>query len=466
MVWAATDSGFSGQRVVILGLARQGIALAHYLVDQGAEVVVSDLRRRNELADALDQLSGLPVETVLGGHPTTVLDAADLVCLSAGVPADTPVVLEALARGIALSNDSQIFLAACPATVVGITGSAGKTTTTALTGEMCRAGGRRTWVGGNIGRPLLLDIDMIEAGDLVIMELSSFQLEIMTRSVAVGAILNLTPNHLDRHKTMDAYTAAKARLLSNQSPREVALLGQDDPGAWALRSLVRGRIRAFSALEPVAEGAYLRDGMIVVRGSAAEQEVCLASKVKLRGSHNVLNVLAAAALADAVGVPVEAIAEVSRSFAGVEHRLELVREHKGIRWYDDSIATAPERMMAAVRSFTEPLVLLAGGRDKKLPWKQAASLVGERVRDVVLFGEAAELIQSHLAQCKPDNGSSRAWHLERVVQVEDLEQAVEVAASLARPGDVVLLSPGGTSFDAYQDFEMRGDHFKELVRRL
>lgn len=462
----AASSGFSGQRVVVLGLARQGTALAHYLVRQGADVVVSDLRPAGELQGALGELAELPIETVLGGHPPTLLDDADLMCLSAGVPTDAPIVLEALARGIPLSNDSQIFLTACPATVIGITGSAGKTTTTALTGEMCRAGGRRTWVGGNIGRSMLLDLDSIRPEDVVVMELSSFQLEIMTSRVAVGAILNLTPNHLDRHKTMEAYTAAKARLLQHQSAGDLALLGKDDPGAWALRSQVRGRLRAFSLGDQVAEGAYLRDGVITVSRADGEQSVCPADELRLLGRHNVLNALAAAALADAVGIPVEAMAEVGRTFTGVEHRLELVRERAGVRWYDDSIATAPERMMAALRSFVEPLVLLAGGRDKDLPWEQAASLVGERVRDVVLFGEAAGLIRTHLDRCRQRVETPAEWRLERVVQVENLEQAVEAAAGLARPGDVVLLSPGGTSFDAYRDFVERGDHFQELVRRL
>jgi len=462
----AASDGFSGQRVVVLGLARQGTALAHYLVQHGAEVVVSDLRPAEALQEALDQLAGTPIETVLGGHPPALLDGADLVCLSAGVPTDAPIVRAAIDRGIPLSNDSQIFLTACPATVIGITGSAGKTTTTALTGEMCRAGGRRTWVGGNIGRPMLADLDRIRPEDMVVMELSSFQLEIMTRSVAVGAILNLTPNHLDRHKTMEAYTAAKARLLGYQSEDDLALLGKDDPGAWGLRSQVRGRLRAFSLEDRVADGAFLRDGTITVSGSEGPEPVCSASELRLLGRHNVLNALAAAALADAVGVPVEAIAEAARTFAGVEHRLELVRERAGVRWYDDSIATAPERMMAALRSFVEPLILLAGGRDKDLPWEGAASLVGERVRDIVLFGEAAALIRSHLDRCRRRAASSDEWRLERAIQVDNLEQAVEEAARLARPGDVVLLSPGGTSFDAYRDFNERGDHFQELVRRL
>jgi UDP-N-acetylmuramoylalanine--D-glutamate ligase len=325
---------------------------------------------------------------------------------------------------------------------------------------MCRTNlqprGRRVWVGGNIGRSMLPDLEGIRPDDVVVMELSSFQLEIMSHSPHVAAILNLTPNHLDRHKTMERYTAAKARILHFQTETGIAVLGRDDPGAWSMRDQVRGRLRLFSAQTPVERGAFVQGGLIRLRNDDGESEVCLVSKVRLRGAHNVLNVLAAVALADAAGVSVSSMAEVARTFAGVEHRLELVRELDGVQWFDDSIATAPERLMAALRAFDRPIVLLAGGRDKDLPWAEAAALIAERVRDVVLFGEAAGLIHDHLDLSR----------LHSVIQVDGLDAAVEAAARLARPGDVVLLSPGGTSFDAYQDFAQRGDHFRALVQRL
>jgi UDP-N-acetylmuramoylalanine--D-glutamate ligase len=461
---------------VILGLARQGVALARHLAQHGADVVVSDLLPAGQLGEALDQLAGLSLEVVLGGHPSSLLDGTDLFCLSGGVPADAPIVRQAIARGIPLSNDSQIFLEECPATVIGITGSAGKTTTTAMLGEMCRQGHstdeRRIWVGGNIGRSMLPDLDEIGPGDLVVMELSSFQLEIMTKSTPVAAVLNLTPNHLDRHRTMKAYSAAKARLLQHQPVDGIALLGQDDPGVCGLRNLVRGRLRMFSLEDSVADGAFLRDNVITLRGPEGEQPVCRRDELRLLGQHNTLNALAAAALADSVGIPAAAIAEVARTFAGVEHRLELVRELAGVRWFDDSSATAPERMMRAIRSFDAPIVLLAGGRDKDLPWSEAAALIRERVRDLVLFGQAADLIRAQLDKVgvvMPDAqaGEPKRDHRRgRIVQVGGLAQAVKEAARLARPGDIVLLSPGGTSFDAYQDFVERGDHFQAMVREL
>jgi UDP-N-acetylmuramoylalanine--D-glutamate ligase len=303
---------------------------------------------------------------------------------------------------------------------------------------------------------MLPDLEHIQPDDLVVMELSSFQLEIMTVGTAVAAILNITPNHLDRHKTMQVYTAAKARLLEHQNANGVAVLGRDDPGAWQLRDKAAGRLRSFSLSRPVPDGAYLQDQTITLCGPAGERAVCQTAELQLLGQHNVLNVLAATALADSAGVPLDAIRQAACTFSGVEHRLELVREYGGARWYNDSMATAPERMLAALRSFEEPLVLLAGGRDKDLPWDEAGEFIGKRVRDVVLFGEAAELIRQHLNPAE----------LEQIVHVITMEEAVLAAAKLARPGDVVLLSPGGTSFDAYQDFAERGDHFKQLVRDL
>ncbi|MCK4451596.1 MAG: UDP-N-acetylmuramoyl-L-alanine--D-glutamate ligase, partial [Anaerolineae bacterium] len=395
-------------RVVILGLARQGTALARFLALAGAEVTVSDLQDEAALADYLAELADLPIRYVLGEHPLSLLDEADLLCLSGGVPVDVPIVVEAQRRGILLSNDAQIFLEQCPASVIGITGSAGKTTTTALVGEMCRAAGLRTWVGGNIGNPLIADLDQIRPGDWVVMELSSFQLEVMTVSPHIAAVLNVTPNHLDRHKTMEAYIAAKRNIVAHQRPEEFALLGYDDANARALALETAAHLLWFSGGAEVDEGAFRTNGELTLRlgdapsprrpelveGSkgSVDRVICQASEVRLRGRHNLLNVLAASALAGLAGVSVEAMRQVATTFTGVEHRLELVRELNGVCWYDDSIATAPERSLAALRSFEESIVLLAGGRDKKLPWGEFADETVRRVRHLVTFGEAGPMI--------------------------------------------------------------------------
>ena len=479
------ESELVGKQALILGLARQGTALARFLAQAGAEVTVSDLRDETVLADRMAELAGLPIRYVLGGHPLSLLDRADVVCLSGGVPVDLPIVVEARRRSIPLSNDAQLFLERCPARVIGITGSAGKTTTTALVGEMCRAAGLRTWVGGNIGNPLIADLGRMRPGDWVVIELSSFQLELMTASPHVAAVLNITPNHLDRHKTMDAYIAAKRNIVAHQRAEDFALLGYNDANARALALETAAHLLWFSAGAEVDEGAFKTNGELTLRlGSgpgpsrgAGDRVICQTSEVRLRGRHNLLNVLAACVLAGVAGVPVESMRQVAATFAGVEHRLELVREMNGVSWYDDSIATAPERSLAALRSFEEPIVLLAGGRDKDLPWEEFAGETVQRVRRLVTFGEAgpmiAEIVETRLAQGQEAGGREQEAGgprqevaLESITQVETLEEAVDAAARLARSGDVVLLSPGGTSFDAFRDFAERGDRFKELVQQL
>ena len=461
----ALDQGekLKDKHIVILGLARQGTALARFLTEAGAEVTVSDLQSEEVLADQLQELSNMPIRYVLGGHPISLLDEADVLCLSGGVPVDIPIVEEALERGIPLSNDAQVFLDNCPAPVIGITGSAGKTTTTALVGRMCRLAGLRTWVGGNIGNPLIADLAAIEPRDRVVMELSSFQLELMTTSPQIAAVLNITPNHLDRHKTMEAYIAAKKNIVTHQSAEDSAVLGYDDANARALALETPAHLVFFSNGAEVEAGAFKTNGELTLRVAGVDREICEASDVKLLGDHNLSNVLAASALAALAGVPLEAIRGVATTFTGVEHRLELVRDVDGARWYNDSIATAPERSLAAMRSFEEPIVLLAGGRDKDLPWDEFVEEVLGRVRRLITFGEAGQMIARMVESARESSGETM---LGEVTRVGTLEEAVEEAARAARSGDVVLLAPGGTSFDAFRDFAERGERFKELVQAL
>ena len=463
------DDSLRGKHVIVMGFARQGRALARWLPSIGARVTVTDRRDKAAFGDVLAPYRQAGVRFVLGEHPPELLDDADLLCVSGGVPLTAPLVQEAVRRGIPVSNDAQLFLERCSAPVIGITGSAGKTTTTTLVGEMCRADGRVTYVGGNIGDVLLDVLPQITPADTVVMELSSFQLELMTISPHCGAILNITPNHLDRHGTMDAYTAAKARLIRFQGPDDVAILGLDDPGSAALQEVVPGRVFGFSARTQPPDGAYLDGERVMLIGGASPDgvpcPVVTREAIPLRGDHNVLNVLAACAIAGAVGVSVEAMRRAVTTFTGVPHRLEVVRVVDGVMWVNDSIATAPERVIAAVRSYTEPLVLLLGGRDKKLPWEPLIALAVQKARAVVTFGEHGTAISAMLRAALA-NAEDGRLDISRLRTVDTLEEAVQVAAELARPGDVVLLSPGGTSYDAYTDFEERGAHFRALVADL
>lgn len=453
---------WKGTRVLILGAARQGLALARWLDHHGSIVTLSDSRHADELSSAQASLVNTKVTWALGGHPLELLDKTDVLCLSGGVPLTLPIVQEAVKRSIPLSNDSQIFMEVVPCKTIGITGSAGKTTTTTLVGEMAKLMyGKRAFVGGNIGDPLINYVDEMQADDLAIMELSSFQLDQMTISPNIAAILNITPNHLDRHGTMEAYTNAKARILEFQSVDDTAILGRDDAGAWNLRNRVQGKLFEFSLrdLEEGLNGTYLHDGLLSLRDGFAYVPLMLREKVQLRGDHNIANVLAAFAIGHAAGFKLDAMLEAVEEFRGVPHRLELVRELNGVRWYNDSIATAPERSMAAVHAFDEPIVLMLGGRDKNLPWGELARLICERVDHLVVFGEAGEMIQKTVTGI----GGGRSVDVRRA---EGLKDAVVLAAEAASAGDVVLLSPGGTSYDEFKDFAERGEAFRKWVQEL
>lgn len=454
---------WNGKRVLILGAARQGLALARWLSIHGADVTLSDMRSEDDLRVAHESLAEFGITWALGGHPLELLDTTDVLCLSGGVPLTLPIVADAVSRGIPLSNDSQIFMEVVPCKTIGITGSAGKTTTTTLVGNMAKiAYGEPAYVGGNIGDPLINYVDNMKTGDVAIMELSSFQLDQMNISPNIAAILNITPNHLDRHGTMEAYKAAKARILEFQSKDDVAVLGHDDKGTWNLRNNVNGKLLTFSMndLEEGFDGAYLHDGLLNLRDGNAYLPLILREKIQLRGDFNVQNVLAAFAIGHAAGFPLDAMLEAVEDFRGVPHRLELVRELNGVRWYNNSIATAPERTIAVIRAFDEPIVLLLGGRDKDLPWEELMQLVNERVDHVVLFGEAAEKIEKTVAGLGSD---AKRFSIERV---NGLQEAVLKAAEIAEAGDVVLFSPGGTSFDEFIDFAERGERFTAWAHEL
>jgi len=458
---------WTGKRVLILGAARQGQALARWLAKHGASVTLSDQRSETELKPARQALADLPIEWIPGGHPLELLDKADVLCLSGGVPLTIPIVVEAKQRGIPLSNDTQIFMEVAPCKTVGITGSAGKTTTTALLGKMAEASYAEhvghAWTGGNIGDPLINYVDEMQPSDLAILEISSFQLDQMSISPNVAAVLNVTPNHLDRHGTMEAYTAAKARILDFQNKEDVAVLGRDDPGAWNLREHVKGKLLSFglSNLPIEQSGAYVSDRLYHLRDGNVYILLPIQNAIHLRGNHNRLNVLAAITIGYAAGLNLDTMLEAVDDFRGVPHRLELVRELHGVQWYNDSIATAPERTMAAIRSFDEPIVLMLGGKDKDLPWDDLAALVRERVDHVVVFGQAAEKILGALD--KPGSGEKRPYSVQRS---DGLQEAVSLAAEVAESGDVVLLAPGGTSFDEFSDFAERGDRFRKWVQEL
>jgi UDP-N-acetylmuramoylalanine--D-glutamate ligase len=470
----AVSVQWKGKKICVIGAARQGLALTRFFLLHGADVVMTDRSESAAMQPVIDQMTAWQdarqpqgnLSWQMGSHPTDMLENLDILCVSGGVPLNLPIIEEARRRDIPLTNDSELFMQSVQGQVIGISGSAGKTTTTALLGKIATDALENTdhkvLVGGNIGTPLIEQVEDIRPEDVVVMELSSFQLELMKTVPSVAAILNITPNHLDRHGTMEAYTAAKANLFRWQKPDDWAIINHEDPGANALRAIIPGRWASFG-FRPVAGShpqTYQSGNQIFLSTGTQEVELLNINEILLRGRHNILNVMAALLLAHCAQIPLNRIRESVNTFTGVPHRLEYVREHKGVQWYNDSIATTPERSMAAIRSFSEPLVLLLGGRDKDLPWEHLANLVHRRVHDVILFGEGAQLIEPVLRR------THSATSLVKIHACPTMQEAIAFANKVAQAGDVVLLSPGGTSFDEFKDFAERGERFKEWVHQI
>ncbi len=447
---------FAGKRVVVVGLAREGVSLVRFLAGVGAAVTANDHATADSLAPALALLDEVPVRFVLGEHPAELFTNSDFVFVSPGVPLQMSPLVEAEKLGVPISSETQLFFELCPGSMVGITGSSGKTTTTTLVGEMLRTAGFPTHVGGNIGVPLLERLDQIGPEEWVVLEMSSFQLERLPYSPRIATILNITPNHLDRHSDMESYVTAKANILRHQRPGDRAVLNADDVVTAGL-STVEPPI--WFSLEHPVDGSYLEGDRIVLGGGVTATTVCRVTDVRLRGRHNLSNVVAAVAVASAAGVPTGAMAAVISRFRGVPHRLEIVSEINGVTYCNDSIATAPERSMASIRSFDEPVILIAGGRDKHLPMDEWAELIRRRVRALVLLGESSDLIERAVLAAPGPAAPP-------IYRAGSMEEAVGLASRVALPGDVVLLAPGGTSFDMFKDFEERGERFVGLVREL
>ncbi|MHB1130789.1 MAG: UDP-N-acetylmuramoyl-L-alanine--D-glutamate ligase [Chloroflexota bacterium] len=449
----------NGLKATLIGLGtRTNVALARFLVAKGAQVTLSDRKPAEQLAQEIALLGGLPVRLALGGNLVEDTLGADVVFVTPGAPRDLPAVIAAAERGIPISSEIELLFALCQAPIVAITGSSGKSTTTTLVGEILKATGQRVHVGGNLGTPLIDRVDELGQGDTVVLELSSFQLEGMRSSPHVAAILNITPNHLDRHPSMEHYAESKRNIIRYQRRDDWAVLGyaNDVTRAYGADCVAR---RLYFGVDPVeGEGAFSDGGAVWLRLNGQTLRVLDVAEIQLRGRHNLENVTAAVAISAAAGATTAAMRRAIAQFTGIEHRLEPVREVEGVRFVNDSIATAPERTTAALHAFDEPVVLLAGGRDKHLPLDEFAQLIRQRVRALVLFGEAAELLDAAMRR----NGAPPP----PIHRVGDLAQAVALGAALARPGDVVLLSPAFTSYDHFRDFEERGREFKRLVREL
>lgn len=455
-------TNWQGKTILVIGAARQGLAATRFLASHGSKVILTDTRPEQDFNDHIHKLKDLPVKFVFGGHPSELLKKVDGICVSGGVPLDIPLIIQAQKMNIPLTNDAQIFLDMVKAKVIGVTGSAGKTTTTVLIGEIAKSdfsSNHKVWIGGNIGNPLIDSVEDIHPEDWVVMELSSFQLELMHTSPFIAVVLNITPNHLDRHKTMQAYTAAKANILKYQKSTDLAILNRDDPGSINLNNSVVGKISSFGSQKPDRNsiGTFIEKNSIMYFDGRTATKIMPVNSVQLLGQHNLINALAACAVGIAAGFSESAMQKGIHCVEEIPHRLELIHESDGVRWYNDSIATAPERVIAAVEAISGSLVLLLGGRDKDLPWNELAAVLHERKPKVIVFGEAGTMIKEVLLEFEGDAPKYP------IFQANNLSNAVKKASMVADFNDSVLLSPGGTSFDEFPNFEERGNLFKKLV---
>ena len=456
-----TQHAYRGQTVLVVGAARSGAAAAEFLLAQGARVVLTDMREEPALPVSLDLLrrrarsSGMLV-LELGGHQAESFRHCDFVVVSPGVPLAQPLFEESRGAGIPILAEVELAWRHLQGKIVAITGSNGKTTTTTLVAELLRGAGLRAHAAGNIGAPLISMAASSTPEDIYAVELSSFQLEaIHDFHPFVAAILNLTPDHMDRYRDLDAYIGAKQRIFMNQGHADFAVLNQDDPRTAAMAAQVSSAPVLFSRRQETARGAFVRNGRLIHRDDAGERDLFGVGEIRLKGSHNLENVLAACSMAILAGAPPAGLAEVIRNFQGVEHRLEFVAEIAGVQYFNDSKATNVDAAIKSLEAFDSNILLIAGGRDKGGDFRPLRPLVEQRVKHLIVIGEAAGKIRSALAGCSVDIRSAGG-----------MDDAVALAARMASPGDIVLLAPACASFDMFRNYEHRGQIYKEAVRSL
>src|SRR5271165_5474936 len=449
----------NGKRVLVVGLGKSGVASAIFLKQHGARVTVSDTKSGDELRNEIPALldHGITVET--GGHGERTFRGQDLIVVSPGVPVDAPPLVQARSLGETVIGEIELAAQFLPGPIVAITGSNGKTTTTTLAGEIMTSAGFPTLVGGNIGTPAISLAERAKPETIIVLEVSSFQLEtIQIFRPKVAVVLNVTPDHLDRHRTFDVYVNAKARIFENQQGSDFAVLNADDPTCVSMATRTRAQVFWFSRQKEVQQGAWVHDGNILFRDRTGQKEILQVSEIPLKGAHNLENVLAAVCAGALMGCAPGKIRQAVQDFKAVEHRLEFVATINGVDYYNDSKATNVDATIKALESFPANIHLILGGKDKGSDYSVLNDLLRQRVKRVYTIGAAAAKIESQIVS--PKGGGAE------VVHAETLENALRKASAAAQPGDVVLLAPACASFDQFKSYEHRGKMFKDIVRGL
>ena len=448
-------SSLRNKTVAVIGIGVSNRPLIELLLSRGVAVTACDKKDRATLGALAEELVGKGCRLRLG--PDYLKDLTqDVIFRTPGMRPDLPELHAAVERGSTLTSEMEVFFEVCPCPILAVTGSDGKTTTTTLISEFLKEAGLNVYLGGNIGKPLLPDVDGMVPEDVAVVELSSFQLMSMDRSPNVAVFTNLSPNHLDYHHTMEEYTSAKLNIFCHQSPKDRVVFNYDNDITRSLAKAAVGQAMLFSRKQRLEEGVYLRDGAIWLTNEMGSREVLPLADIHIPGVHNIENYMAAIAAVDGI-VPDKCVRAVAQRFTGVEHRIELVRELDGVKYYNDSIGTSPTRTMACLDSFDQKLILIAGGYDKGVPFTQLGVSMVEKAKVLILTGDTAPAIRKAVEDAEGYAGSGL-----RLLETEDLAAAV----AAARDGDVVVLSPACAAFDRFKNFMERGKVFKQLVNEL
>ena len=450
------------KKVAVLGIGISNTPLIKYLAVLGVDVTAFDMAEEDKLKDTLKGFEGLNIKYSLGKDYLKNLRGFDVIFKTPKIRFDIPELMRERERGALVTSEMEVFVELCPAQVFAVTGSDGKTTTTTLIYNMLKKAGYNCWLGGNIGIPLLSRIDEVKEEDKVVLELSSFQLHTMRKSPDVSVVTNLSPNHLDVHKSMEEYIDAKKNIFRYQDSSGKVVLNYDNDITRRFADEAKGEVVFFSRKNRLESGAVVEKGKLVYKKGGARMEIVRADEILLPGDHNIENYLAAiAAVADYVNP--EAIYRVATTFKGVEHRLELVRELNGVKFYNDSIGTSPTRTIAGLKSFKQKVILIAGGYDKHISYEEMGEIIAEKVKRLVLIGPTGPKIKDALDKEIEKTGKGRDIP---VVMCNTFEGAVKSAYEGASEGDIIILSPASASFDMFKNFEERGNRFKEIVKGL
>ncbi len=445
------------KKVLVIGAAVTGVPVVKELSRLGAEIILNDSKKVDDLAGVIAEIEHLPIRLVAGGHPLELAADCELVVVSPGVPLDIPLVQYAKTLGKEVISEIELAFRLTSTPIVAITGTNGKTTTTALLGEIMKASKRKTFITGNIGHAMILEVENSQPEDVFVLEVSSFQLESTAHfKPKVSAILNITPDHLNRHKTMENYIDTKCKVFVNQDGEDYTILNGDDHETSRLIGRPRSKVLLFSRKKPVAEGAYIENDHIVVKIGNKKETIIHKDRIYIPGNHNLENSLAAVLMAYCLGVEASVIAGALESFKGVEHRIEFVEELEGVIYYNDSKGTNTDASIKAVEAMKRPTVIIAGGYDKGSEYDDFIESFGNVIKHMVLIGKTADKLEE----------TAHKHGFMNTHKAEDLREAVRKCQELAEPGDCVLLSPACASYDMFNNYEERGRLFKEYVREL